>query len=139
MLLFAELRIASYIVSLLEKNEAVKDLATDSIPDLFSISFVSLEALKAAYGPGSAHVNVALAMIDTAVSSLNHALIASYKDAVASVVLAVAVPQRTTLPSAVMQELISSDIIVMEPHPENFVRFPRFSSVSYCASSCAYS
>lgn len=99
----------------------MRDLATDSIPDVIALSFVSLDAIKTAYGVGSVQARVALALIDAAIVNVNTAVAAVYNDALVSVLIGVAAPPRTTLPAALMQELIASNVVVAEPHPEAFL------------------
>lgn len=120
LLLVAELRIASTLISLLTENEAVKDLVSDSIPDYLGLSFVSLDAIKTAYGVDSPQSKAALVLIAAALERINTAVQQVYSTS-NSVLLGVASSPRMSLSAELMNVLVSSDAVVLEPHPETFL------------------
>src|SRR6185437_2344009 len=104
---------AAYVGEYLQRNEHLKSLVADAIPDFLSFAFSSLEAVKAAYGANSQQTRVALHLIDAAAAQLSAAVSDLYDNAVASVLLGVAAKARLTLPKATLQKLIDSPIVIL--------------------------
>jgi len=77
-LFFAEIEYLRTLVDALKTDQTLRDIAKDSLPDMFSFAFSSLKGIKRVYGPDSDRFKAALYILDSTLTTVVQELSAMY-------------------------------------------------------------